>query len=134
REMSAPWGGRTYNELDEAHRKQFDATEITVFVVGSDAHPDEVRDLFIRLQSGTALTRQQIRDAWPGNLGPFVERLAGKLSKRPSLKLFSIIDKRGLRSDDELRDNYVFDRQMCSQLLKVFLARASDPYAYPSVS
>jgi hypothetical protein len=49
--------------------------------------PGEIRDLFIRLQSGTALTRQQIRDAWPGNLGPYVERLAGKLDRVPHSKL-----------------------------------------------
>jgi hypothetical protein len=134
RDAPAPWAGKSYEELDEGLRNQFVEKEITVFVVGPDSHPDEVRDLFIRLQSGTALTRQQIRDAWPGNLGPFVERLAGKLSKRPSLKLFNIIDKRGLRGDDDLKDNYVYDRQMCCQLLRVFLLRAADPYAFPSVS
>ncbi|MGL4424105.1 MAG: HNH endonuclease family protein [Gemmataceae bacterium] len=134
RELPAPWAGKTYAELDPLLQKDFEEKTITVFEVGSDAHPDEVRDLFIRLQSGTALTRQQIRDAWPGNLGPFVERLAGKLIKRPSLRLFGIIDKRGLRSDDEMRDKYVFDRQMCCQLLKVYLARTTDSFAYPSVS
>jgi hypothetical protein len=39
---------------------------------------DEVRDQFIRLQAGAALMWQEVRDAWPGNLGPFVVRLAGK--------------------------------------------------------
>lgn len=134
RALPAPWAGKTFNELDDQLRADYHAREITVFVVASDAHPDEVRDLFIRLQSGTALTRQQVRDAWPGNVGPFIERLAGKLKTRPTLKLFAIIDKRGLRADEELKDSHVFDRQMCAQFLKVFLARATDPYAYPSVS
>lgn len=108
---------------------------MTVFEIAPDAHPDEIRDLFIRLQSGTALTRQQIRDAWPGNLGPFIEKLAGKLNKPPRLKLFGAIDKRGQgNQDEEQRDPHVVDRQTCAQLLKIFLERANDPYAWPSVS
>ena len=108
---------------------------MTVFQIGPDALVDEVRDLFIRLQSGTALTRQQIRDAWPGNLGPFIERLAGKLDKHPTVPLFSLIDKRGQRSEDEeQRDYHVADRQVCGQLLRIFIARERDPYSYPSVS
>lgn len=43
--------------------------------------PDEVRDLFIRLQARTPLTPQQVRDAWPGNVSPYIELLAGKLSR-----------------------------------------------------
>lgn len=134
RGLAAPWAGKSFNELSKDLRESFENSLLTVFVVAQGGHPDEIRDLFIRLQSGTALTRQQVRDAWPGNVGPFVERLAGKLKIRPSAKLFGVIDKRGLRADDELRDTYVFDRQMCAQLLKVFLARAADGYSYPSVS
>jgi hypothetical protein len=133
--IPAPWAGKLYADLDSELRNTFENNEVTVFMIGTDAYSDEVRDLFIRLQSGTALTRQQIRDAWPGNLGPFIERLAGKLNKRPSHTLFSIVDKRGQRNDeDELKDKYVFDRQLCAQLLKVFLARAFEPYSFPSVA
>jgi Protein of unknown function DUF262/HNH endonuclease len=133
-DIPAPWAGKRYRDLDAELQSAFKNNQVTVFIVGSEAHRDEVRDLFIRLQSGTALTRQQIRDAWPGNLGPFIEGLAGKLTKRPSHKLFSILDKRGQRNDEEQKDNYVFDRQLCAQLLKVFLARAFEPYAFPSLS
>lgn len=135
REKPAPWAGRRYSELGDDLRRGFDEATLAVFVLGPDTLADEVRDLFIRLQSGTALSRQQIRDAWPGNLGPFVETLAGKLDKRPAQRLFAIIDKRGQRSDDEdQRDQFVADRQVCAQLLKVFLAHERDPYAFPSVS
>jgi hypothetical protein len=135
RAKSAPWAGKFFSDLPAELQKQFEAVEITVFQVGADAHPDEVRDLFIRLQSGTALSRQQIRDAWPGNLGPFIERLAGKLDKHATHKLFTVIDKRGQRSEDEdQRDYHVADRQACAQLLKIFLTRERDPYAFPSVS
>lgn len=135
RSMEAPWAGKLYNDLPGDLRNKLEGTELTVFVIGADAHPDEVRDLFIRLQSGTALSRQQIRDAWPGKLGPFIERLAGKLGRQPTLKLFASIDKRGQRFEEEdQRDHHVMDRQICAQLLRVFLARAHDPCAFPSVS
>lgn len=135
RERPAPWAGRRYSELNDDLRHDFDSASMAVFILGPGTSADEVRDLFIRLQSGTALSRQQIRDAWPGNLGPFVETLAGKLDKRPSQRLFATIDKRGQRSDDEdQKDQFVADRQVCAQLLKVFLAHERDPYAFPSVS
>jgi len=135
RAKSAPWAGKFFTDLPPELAKRFENIEINVFQVGTDAHPDEVRDLFIRLQSGTALSRQQIRDAWPGNLGPYIERLAGKLDKHATQKLFTVIDKRGQRSEDEdQRDYHVPDRQTCAQLLNIFLARERDPYAFPSVS
>jgi len=95
RQKPAPWAGKFYSELSDELKRRFDDFELTVFEIGSSALPDEVRDLFIRLQSGTALTRQQIRDAWPGNLGPFIESIAGKLDRHPSEKLFEIVDRRG---------------------------------------
>jgi hypothetical protein len=135
RAKPAPWAGKRYHELPPELQMQLMSTEITVFLLGPDSLADEVRDLFIRLQSGTALSRQQIRDAWPGNLGSFVESLAGKLEKLPSVQLFGLIDKRGSRSEEEdQKDPYVTDRQVCAQILKVYLARERDAYAYPSVS
>lgn len=131
----APWAGKVFDDLTSELSERLLKTEFTVFMVQPETNADEVRDLFIRLQSGTALSRQQIRDAWPGNLGPFVESLAGKLDRQPSVSLFSLVDKRGQRSDDEdTRDRHVADRQLCAQLLLIFLARQSDPYAYPGVS
>ena len=135
RSLPAPWGGKAYDELPERLRDAFNETEITAFVIGPQTNRDEVRDLFIRLQAGTALSRQQIRDAWPGNVGPFVESLAGKLNRRPAVQLFSVIDRRGARADDdEQRDAYVADRQMCAQLLHVFIARERDPNVFPSIT
>lgn len=122
----APWGGRKFDDLQPAERHQLKTAKIDVFLMGDVRNPDEVRDLFIRLQSGTPLTRQQIRDAWPGSVGPFVESLAGKLSTQPSLKLFSLVDGRS-RRDDEDKDEFSADRQFCAQLLCLFLAREADP-------
>lgn len=135
REIDAPWAGKMFEELQEELKSRFLNTSIFVFVIASDSMPEEVRDLFIRLQSGTALSRQQVRDAWPGNLGPFVESLAGKLDRSPSSKLFQIIDRRGTSNEEEdQKDRFVTDRQVCAQLLKIFLARESDPNVFPSVS
>src|SRR5690606_35269694 len=128
RSRPAPWASKVFSDLASDLAETFLATEITVFEIESGVHPDEVRDLFIRLQAGTALSRQQIRDAWPGNLGPFIESLAGKLDRKPSIHLFKVVDKRGQRSEEEdQRDVFVSDRQFCAQLFKIFMARASDP-------
>src|SRR6266851_2642663 len=51
RQLPAPWGKRRFPELDEALRKHLEDNELDVFLIISVANPDEVRDLFIRLQS-----------------------------------------------------------------------------------
>jgi hypothetical protein len=130
----APWAGKSYEELSDTLRAQFDEQKILCFEIDSDAHEDEIRDLFIRLQSGTALTRQQVRDAWPSEVGPFLVRLAGKIDQRPRSGLFRWADGRGNGEESDERDEYVRDRQLAGQLLTIFLARARDPFAFPSVS
>lgn len=132
RSSLAPWGKRRFSELDAALQDQLAKRKLDVFVITGVTHEDEIRDLFIRLQSGTALSRQQIRDAWPGNIGPYIERLAGKMDRTPAIDLFKLADKRGDRSEDE-RDPYMADRQFCAQLLCLFLARESDPCAAQSI-
>jgi hypothetical protein len=131
--IPAPWGGRLYSQLDADQRDFLDNAKIDAFVLTEVVNPDEVRDLFIRLQSGTALNRQQVRDAWPGNLGPFVESLGGKLNKEPGIALFGLIDRRGDKADEDV-DNFSTNRQVCAQLLTVFLARSRDPLAFPNIS
>lgn len=132
RKLPAPWGKRRFSELDEQLRNELKAKEIDVFVIKELVDADEVRDLFIRLQSGTALSRQQIRDAWPGSVGPFIERLAGKLNRAPAVTLFRQIDRRGTRNEEE-SDDYDSDRQFCAQLLCLFLARERDPLSQQSI-
>ncbi len=132
RSLPISWGKCRFSELQEEQRSEFLKRELDSFVLVQVMNPDEVRDLFIRLQSGTALTRQQIRDAWPGAIGPFVVRLAGKLKRAPSVPLFRQIDRRGSKVEDE-HDPYDSDRQFCAQLLALFLARESDPLSQQSV-
>lgn len=134
RGREAPWGGRSFTQLDANLRDRLLSATIEVFVVKNVEHEDEVRDLFIRLQSGTALTRQQIRDAWPGTMGPIVEEFAGKLAKRPRYSIFRAVDGRGTRDEErDARDPYVTHRQTCAQLMRLLFARMSDPRHFPSV-
>jgi HNH endonuclease len=135
REIDAPWAERPYHELHADLRKRFDETQLIAYHLVA-ATPDEVRDLFIRLNSGTALTPQEKRDAFPGGIGPFVNRIAGKIPKHPAVRLFSLTDKRGLEriEDEELRDPYVPDRQLCAQLLLIFLKREQAESAFPRTS
>lgn len=135
RTAPAPWARKKYSDLGSDLKARLDGTRVDVHVLEDVTNPDLVRDLFIRLQSGTALSRQQIRDAWPGSVGPFVQGLAGKLSQRPTLEVFKLIDKRGARGeDDDLKDPYVTDRQTCAQFLRIFLARERDPRALVGVA
>lgn len=134
RSKETPWSESTYTQLTPDLRKLLDSTEIEVFLVENVVNPDEIRDLFIRLQSGTALTRQQIRDAWPGGVAPLIEIFAGKLQKQPKYRLFQAVDARGLRDEEsDPRDRYVTHRQTCAQLMRLLVARASDPRSFVSV-
>ncbi len=128
------WSGRTFSALPEVLRQQFLAVELSVVLI-DEVTGDEVRDLFIRLQSGTPLTAQQVRDAWPGNVGPFIERLAGKGARHGQHeRLFAAVDRRGTggRSEDEHEDPALDARQTCAQLLLLLLAKERGR-SYPSL-
>ena len=133
RKLPAPWGGRLYSQLDIGQKEFVDFAQIDAFVITEVDNPDEIRDLFIRLQSGTALNRQQVRDAWPGTLGPYIESLAGKLDRQPTVRLFGLIDRRGDKGDSDV-DRFTVNRQVCAQLLALYLARSRDPLGFQSVT
>ena len=136
RNLPCPWANKTFSALPNALQQQFLSVELPVVIIESFDTPEEVRDLFIRLQAGTALTRQQVRDAWPGNIGPFVESLAGKMSKRPQFSLFGAVDKRGTGSaeNSDVEDPYHDSRQTSAQLLCIFLRRLQPGGEIPNVS
>ena len=134
RSTEAPWGGKRYSALPEELRKHLNEHTIDIYLVADVQNTDEIRDLFIRLQSGTALTRQQIRDAWPGALGPRIEQWAGKLKKQPKYQFFTAVDGRGTRDDeDDTNDAYLKHRTTCAQLCTLLLKRAQNPFAAPSI-
>lgn len=139
RSRPALWAEKHYTALDLEQRERLDNTKIDVYLISEVDHPDEVRDLFIRLQSGTALTRQQIRDAWPGNLGPFVVSLAGKragkIHKHPRFEFFQLVDGRGRRREgDEMTDPYAKHRLTCAQLLRILFGRMTEIGHFPKTS
>src|SRR5205823_5520097 len=71
--------------------------------------PNEVRDLFIRLQSGTPLNPQEKRDAWPGNFTLFVIKHAGKDGHPQSNphQFFDLVKNVGAKAAGEEQDIYI---------------------------
>ncbi len=131
----APWAGKTFSSLPEAWQQQFLEVPLSVVLI-DEVSGDEVRDLFIRLQAGTPLTAQQVRDAWPGNIGPFIERLAGKGARQGQFQaLFQTVDRRGQggRTDDDYEDPALDARQTCAQLLLLLLSKERGR-GYPSLT
>lgn len=119
----ARWAGKTFSGLSADLQELFLEQALSVVLI-DEAATDEVRDLFIRLQAGTPLTPQQVRDAWPGSVGPYVERLAGKGDRQGQFQtLFRAIDRRGRggRAEEEYEDPALDARQSCAQLLTMFL-------------
>lgn len=76
-EQACTWGRKDFDGLLQADRERFLSTTLNVATIRTESDL-EVRDLFIRLQSGLPLNHQETRDAWPGGLTEFVLRLAGK--------------------------------------------------------
>lgn len=66
--------GLGYGELPDELRIRFDTYPLDVVVV-EDADEDEVREMFLRLQSGTTLKAQEKRNAYPGKMRDFVKDL-----------------------------------------------------------
>ncbi len=134
RRQPAPWSGKTFSALSDEIQEKYLTVELSVVLIDK-VTGDEVRDLFIRLQSGTPLTPQQVRDAWPGNVGPYIERLAGKGRRRGQYEqLFAAADRRGTggRTEDEYEDPALDARQTCAQLLLLLLAKERGR-SYPSL-
>jgi hypothetical protein len=104
--LKAPpaWHGKRFEELPAEDQERLLARELQVVYMREES-PNEVRDLFIRLQAGTPLTAQEKRDAWPGDFTAFVIRHAGKpnhpdSSPKPFFKLVSRGKSKMLSVDD----------------------------------
>ncbi len=96
------WTGLKFAELTPEDRTRLLETVLHVIEMSADS-PNEVRDLFIRLQAGTPLTAQEKRDAWPGEFTNFVIKHAGKPGHPQSnpKRFFSLFPKsKGLSVDD----------------------------------
>lgn len=66
--------GLGYQELPFELHARFDTYPLDVVVI-ADADEDEVREMFLRLQSGTTLKAQEKRNAMPGKMRDFIHNL-----------------------------------------------------------
>lgn len=88
RETPCLWGGKKFEKFPEELRGKFLRRELSVVII--DGSDEETRDMFIRLQGGSALTEQEIRDAWPGDFCDSVLTIGGKESQaRAGHKFFN---------------------------------------------
>ena len=72
-----PWGGKFFRELPTDLQDSLQEKRLLLAMIQSD-DTNEIRDLFVRLQAGSALNAQERRDAMPGGMNDFVLRLGGK--------------------------------------------------------
>lgn len=105
------WAGKRFDELEMDDQKRFLDHPLTVVRMEEDAR-NEVRNLFIRLQSGTPLNAQEKRDAWPGDFSLFVIKHAGKDRHRLSSPhpFFDLVKLPANRQGDE-DDSIFVDRR-----------------------
>jgi len=130
RNQPCPWGGRTFNDLSEELQATFLATILPVARIESDDE-NEVRDLFVRLQSGLPLNAQETRDALPGDFTDFVLGLGGKpeVPRYPGHEFF----KRSLRMKSTSDRGRV--RQLAAQIaILYFVHRQNGCHALPDIN
>lgn len=107
------WDGCRYSELPPDMQKKFLDQPIVIYEMVTD-NDNEVRDLFIRLQGGTALSAQDKRDTYPGELPTFVMQMGGK----PPLNEGEIGRYRGHKFFNEfIKGGERNNRKLAAQLL-----------------
>lgn len=117
-EESCPWAGKYFHELESEMRNKFQEIKLMLAIIKSN-DTNEVRDLFIRLQAGTALNAQERRDAMPGGMTDFVLRLGGKpdIIKYPGHDFFK--EAMGARPGSDRGKT----RQLAAQITSLLLAQ-----------
>ncbi len=122
------WASKDFHGLDPETRERFLATSLSVAMIETDSS-NEVRDLFVRLQSGLPLNGQETRDAWPGNFTDYILRLGGKpeLARYPSHEFFT--KTMGLKPGSDRGKT----RQLAAQIAILFLERRARPHTYVDI-
>lgn len=113
-----PWASKTFDTLPPELKQQFLETAIPIAMIETD-QSNEVRDLFVRLQSGLPLNYQETRDAWPGSFTEFILKLGGKpeLARYPGHSFFTNV--LGMKPGSDRGKT----RQLAAQLAMLFLTR-----------
>ena len=115
-QQACEWGGKTYNGLSQQLKDEFDKKKIAVVEVECEPNSPIAKDMFIRLQGGTALRPQEIRDAWPGNFGKLVLEIGGKQGIAQGYDFFCKL----LKSPGK---GGFYRRELVAQLLMLYLSR-----------
>lgn len=113
-----PWGGKEFHSLPAQLQMQLKDTSLSISKIES-SDDNEIRDLFVRLQSGLPLNAQETRDAWPGQFTDFVLSLGGKpeIARYPGHDFFRELMGMSSRSDRGKA------RQAAAQIAMLFLER-----------
>ena len=123
KKFPCPWGHKTFDELDNTLTEKYLNTELFVIEITTDCN-EEARDLFIRLQSGVALSPQEKRDAWPGGYTEFVLKCGGKESHDSGHSGYDGHDffRHLVKRDQKDRGGV---RTLCAQIGMLFFERAT---------
>jgi Protein of unknown function DUF262/HNH endonuclease len=113
-----PWASLDFMSLPDDLKTRFQETPLAVAYIESD-DPNEVRDLFVRLQAGLALNAQETRDAWPGDFTDFILWLGGKpqVARYPGHAFFRKVMRMKPRTDRGKT------RTVAAQIASLYLAR-----------
>ena len=128
KEQPCPWGRKSFESLPQELQKRFLEKEVPVAEITSP-NPNEVRDLFVRLQAGLPLGPQEKRDAQPGDFTQFVLKLGGKagLVRFPGNPFF-----RQVAVPSAARGGV---RTLAAQIAMLFLTRRQQgPMAFSSIT
>ena len=119
----APWAGKDFHSLPEELQTQLLCTKLPVALI-TEATSDEIRDLFVRLQSGFPLNAQEKRDSLPGAFTNFILNVGGKpdLVGNPGHAFFT--DVLGMRP----RSDRGKSRQLAAQIAVLFLERRENGF------
>lgn len=113
-----PWAGKFFRDLPPELQDSLRETTLLLAMIQSD-DTNEIRDLFVRLQAGSALNAQERRDAMPGGMNDFVLRLGGKpaMPKYPGHDFFK--EAMGARPGSDRGKT----RQLAAQVTSLLLAQ-----------
>ena len=112
------WGGKDFHSLPEELQTRLLNTKLSVALI-TNATDNEIRDLFVRLQSGFPLNAQEKRDSLPGEFTNFILNLGGKpeLIGNPGHPFFT--DVLGMHPGNDRGKS----RQLAAQIAVLFLER-----------
>lgn len=121
KEYPCPWGGKDFHGLSERLRDILLNTDLSVALI-TEATDNEIRDLFVRLQSGFPLNAQEKRDSLPGQFTEFILSLGGKpqFVGNPGHEFFT--DILGMQPKRDRGKS----RQLAAQIAILFLERRGD--------